>query len=532
MEKHLVPFAAVPQLAKTDVSYATNDPALKPFYVHAPGLDAIHQTVEARQQVITPREVLVEALTEQYRDLPRQEAVWHNIKALQQANTWSITTAHQPSLLTGPLYFIYKAITTIRLAQEAEKSLGTPHRVVPVFVLGSEDHDLEEVNHARLFGKTVEWHPGLTGPVGLMPSDTLAGVLAELKDILGTADAAAALFQRVEAAYAPGVSFATATKRLLHNLLGRFGLLVLGMDAPDMKRLFIPVMRDELLHQNAHRLVSDTIGQLAALGFKAQAPPRDINLFYMKPGLRERIVQEADGYSVLHTDLHFTQAELLAELEAYPERFSPNVILRPLYQEMMLPNLAYVGGGGELAYWLERRSLFEHYGIPYPMLVRRNSVLILDKESTKKRIKFGLETKQLFEDADALVRQYIEAHADTNLSLEPETEALATLYASIAHKAMSIDPTLEKAVQAEAVKAKSALQQWESRLHRAEKQRHEVTLGQMRALKDKLFPGGNGLQERSDNALPQLLKHGDGFMDTLMENLHPFDPGFVVLEYP
>ncbi|MFZ4634711.1 MAG: bacillithiol biosynthesis cysteine-adding enzyme BshC [Saprospiraceae bacterium] len=530
MEKHLVPFAAVPQLAKTDVSYATGDPALRPFYVHQPSLDAFNQVVEARQAVQTPRETLVKALTEQYRDLPREEAVWHHLTALQQDNVWTITTAHQPALLTGPLYFIYKAITTIRLAQEAEKILGAPHRVVPVFVLGSEDHDLDELNHARLFGKTLEWHPGLSGPVGVMPSDSLAPVLAELKDILGASDDAVALYQRVEEAYAPGVSFAVATRRLLHALLGRFGLLVLGMDTPEMKRHFIPVMRDELLEHTAHRLVSESIGHLETQGFKAQAPPREINLFYMKPGLRERIVQTDDGFSVLHTDLHFTREGLLTELEAHPEYFSPNVVLRPLYQEMMLPNLAYVGGGGELAYWLERRRLFEHYSIPYPMLVRRNSVLIMDKDSAKKRQKFGFEMESLFGEADTLVRRFVDANASVDLSLHQESEAIKNIYGQIAQKALGVDPTLEKALLADGVKAQAALMQWESRLHRAEKQRHEVTINQIRGLKDKLFPGVNGLQERSDNVLPYLLKYGDGFLDTLMENLHPFDPGFVILD--
>ncbi|MDX2135127.1 MAG: bacillithiol biosynthesis cysteine-adding enzyme BshC [Saprospiraceae bacterium] len=528
MQKFLVPFSQIPQLAKTDVAYATGEQALETFYPYKPAPESFPAIVAARAAFDSPRKTLVGALKQQYGELPEQAPVGRNIDLLLNDHTWTVTTAHQPVLFAGPLYFLYKAITTVRLAREAEQALGSPHRVMPVFVLGSEDHDLEELNHARLFNKTITWQPGHTGPVGVMPSDTLAPVLEELQLLLG--DAGAALFERVQAAYAPGQTFAQATRRLLHDLLGSQGLLVLTMDAPEMKRHFIPVMRDELLNQTAHRLVSTTIAQLEQAGFKAQAAPREINLFFMKPGLRERIVAEKGGYAVLNTDLFFSQEAMLAELEAHPEHFSPNVVLRPLYQELMLPNLAYVGGGGELAYWLERRSLFAHYGVPYPMLVRRNSVLWLDKESAKRRHRFGLAPEQLFADTDALVRAYVESNAGTDLSLQEEAETVRRVYEKLSKKAQAVDPTLEKAVLADGVKAVAAVAQWESRLLRAEKQRHETSVGQIRGLREKLFAGGNGLQERSENALPFVLKYGDGFVEALMAQLNPFDQGFVVLE--
>ncbi len=528
MQKFLIPFSQIPQLAKTDVAYASGDQALQSFYPYPPAPASFPAIVAARTAFRSPRETLVDALKQQYVGLPEKAPVSRNIELLLNDHTWTVTTAHQPVLLAGPLYFLYKAITTIRLAREAERALGSPHRVAPVFVLGSEDHDLEELNHARLFNKTITWQPGHAGPVGVMPSDTLAPVLEELQQLLG--DAGVALFDRVQAAYAPGQTFAQATRRLLHDLLGAQGLLVLTMDAPEMKRHFIPVMQDELLNQTAHRLVTATIAQLEQAGFKAQAAPREINIFYMKPGLRERIVAENGGFAVLNTDLFFSQEALLAELEAHPEHFSPNVVLRPLYQELMLPNLAYVGGGGELAYWLERRSLFAHYGVHYPMLVRRNSVLWLDKESAKRRHRFGLTPEQLFADTDALVRAYVETNADTDLSLQEEAEAVRHTYEILSKKAQAVDPTLEKAVLADGVKAVAAVQQWESRLLRAEKQRHETSVNQIRSLREKLFAGGNGLQERSENALPFVLKYGDGFVEALMAHLNPFDQGFIVLE--
>lgn len=527
MHKTLIPYSEISQLSKTDVAYATLDPALAPFYHLAPALDNFPTAIADRSNAPVDRETLARVLTEQYQALPDAGESLRQIAALRDHNTFTVTTAHQPSFLLGPLYFIYKAISTINLAKAVQECTGK--KIIPVFVLGSEDHDLEELNHIRLFNKELRWEPGLNGPVGQMPASTLTPALETLQPILGDSDHARALWAMLEKSYLKYDTFAEATQALLHLCLGRMGLIVFNMNHPELKRQFLPVMRDELTRQTASHLVNETIERLSELGFKGQATPREINLFYLQPGRRDRIVWENEQYRILNTDLHFSSAEMLAELEAHPERFSPNVVLRPLYQELILPNLAYVGGGGELAYWLERKSLFEHFGIPYPILVRRNSVLWFDKDSIKRSLKFGFAASRYFEDIDALVRAYVEGQADAEVSLEAEIRQLHSIYDQIAQKAQAIDPTLEKAVRADEVKTVGHLQQWESRLVRAEKQKHEVVLNQLRGLREKLFPGGS-LQERTDNFIPYYLKYGERFFEELAAYLDPFEAGFVLLE--
>ena len=541
MLKTLLPYPQVPQLAKTDVAYATGDPRLQPFYAYPPRPDRFREALSDREKTSYSRADLVQVLTEQYHDLPEQGLVRENIAVLAQENTFTVTTAHQPSLLLGPLYYLYKALTTINLAEVVQRK-NSDRRIVPVFVLGSEDHDLEELNAIQLYGKKLTWASTEQGAVGSMRTTGLTEVLAELRSILGESEAAQALFARVERAYTQPATLAEATRAMLHDLFGRYGLVVVDMNDARLKRHFIPVMRAELLERPTFRLVSDTITQLNAAGFKTQAAPREINLFYMQPGLRQRITLVADEsvlvgsaaetsrrYQVLNTDITFTETELLAELEAHPERFSPNVVLRPLLQETILPNLAYVGGGGELAYWLERKALFAYFGIPFPMLVRRNSVLWVDRELGKKLAKLQVPAIRLFEDADILVRDFVAANSTAEVDLADEIMVFRQVFDRLAKKATAIDATLEKAVRAEETKAVSNLEQWENRLGRAEKQKHEVSLQQLRALKEKLFPA-NGLQERSDNFLPYLLKYGDGFIDALKKHLDPFAAGFVVLE--
>jgi bacillithiol biosynthesis cysteine-adding enzyme BshC len=529
MRKSILAYSRVSQLAKTDIAYATGDERLLPFYQFSPNMDAFQKVIQEKAGRIYPRTDLVETLLHQYQCLPEKKIVAQNIAALREESTFTIVTAHQPSLFAGPLYFIYKALTTIRLAREVERKSAGKNRVVPVFVLGSEDHDLEEVNKVNLFGKQLVWQPNESGPVGSMNTESLKVVLAELSAILGEDERARVLFQRIERCYTGSESFAGATQALLHEFLGDLGLVVLNMSDVRLKKHFIPFIKAELLEQPSYRLVNETIAQLSTLGFKTQATPREINLFYMLPGKRERIVREQDTYQVLNTTIQFTQAEILEEAEQHPERFSPNVVLRPLFQEMILPNLAYVGGGGELAYWLERKSLFQYFHLPMPMLVRRHSILWMDRDVLKKLQKTGFSASEFFADTDALIRSFVERNAAAEVSLEPQIQTLRGLYQQLAEKAKAIDPTLESSLMAESVKAISGLEQWQSRLVRAEKQKHETALQQIRSLKEKLFPAG-GLQERHDNVLPYLLKYGDDFADTILQHLEPFDPGFVILE--
>ena len=529
MKKVSIPFQQVSQLSKTDIAYTTGDPLLSPFYAHQPTLKSFSDIIEERKGKNYPRKDLVEVLRGQYKPLVLKPAVIENIEALIAENTFTIVTAHQPSFLFGPLYFIYKALSTVNLAKAVEKETGSANRIIPVYVIGAEDHDLEEVNHAKIFGKQLVWEPGENGPVGSMQASSTLSVLEELKSMLGEKEDAKQLYDRILHAYSGKETFAEATQALIHEFLGDTGLVVLNMNTPALKRHFAGILQHELLEQDSSKIVNESIEKLNEVGFKTQATPREINVFYMKPGLRERIIFENGQYKVLNTDLEFTQESILQELEEHPEHFSPNVIMRPLYQEIILPNLAYVGGGGELAYWLERKTQFEHFGIPYPMLVRRHSVLWLDKDVTKKMEKLGLTEQNLFEDTDALIRNYLEKNTEGDLSLAEEIQALKNLYKQIGSKAGAIDPTLETAVEAESVKAVSGFEHWENRLLRAEKQKHETAINQIRNLKDRLFPE-NGLQERVENIIPLLLKYGDKFLLDLLDALEPLETEFIVLQ--
>jgi bacillithiol synthase len=529
MIKTLIPFDSVSQLAATDIAYAKEDDTLRPFLKYAPDRISFQQIIADKSKEATPRADLVAVLRRQYAGLKVAPEVESNIESLLDTNTFTIVTAHQPALFLGPFYFAYKVINTINLASAVIGMTGAKHHIVPVFVIGSEDHDLDELNHTQIFSKKIVWDSPETGPVGSMSTASIKGaVLDQLKEILGDSEASRPIIEQFERAYDGTKTVAQAVQSVLNDLFGRFGLLVLDMNDAQLKRHFIPIMREELLEQPSARLVGQTIEQLAKAGFKTQANPRDINLFYMTPGRRDRIVQEGEQYKVLNTETSWSQAEILAELEAHPERFSPNVVLRPVFQELILPNLAYVGGGGELAYWIERKTQFEHFGVNFPLLVRRNSAVWIDRDVIKRLEKVGITPSQLFDDTETLIKSYVLRQATGELNLIVEKERLSEIFHSIAHKAERIDQSLRSAIEAESVKQIKALEQLESRIERAEKQKHEVSIGQIRGLKERLFPG-NSLQERTDSFLPHYMRMGDRYFDMLIHLLKPLEKGFVVI---
>jgi bacillithiol biosynthesis cysteine-adding enzyme BshC len=523
-----IPYGKIPQLASKDLAYIEERPALRPFYRYAPTLESFAQVIEDKHRVHTDRATLVDVLLEQYRGLDIANPVGRNIESLRRGTTFTVTTAHQPSLFTGPLYYIFKIISTIRLS-EILQAHYPDYQFVPVFVSGGEDHDFDEVNHLHLFGKTIVWDSAETGPVGQMTTKSLAPVLEQLKNMLGESPNARQIFETIERAHTSHAIYADSVREMVHELFKQVGLVVINMSHPALKRQAIPLFREELKERSSHRIVSQTIGQLGAEGIEPQAVPRELNLFYLLPQMRERIVLEAGQYKVLNTELEFSESEILKELDRHPERFSPNVILRPVFQEMVLPNLAYIGGGGEIAYWLERKALFEHHGINFPMLVRRNSALWIDGASAKKMDKLGLAAEEIFQETDSVIRGFLNKIAAEPLTLHAEIEKVAGAFELMTRKAAAIDPTLVKTFQAEKTNQLKLLEQLESRLLRAEKQKNEVAIGQIRGLKEKLFPG-NGLQERHDNFMPYFLKNGDELFRILKTNFNPLAKEFLIFQ--
>ncbi len=517
-------------LSKFDRAYSDETNIFEKFYNYPVDIQSFAQVIADKSMSNTNRSLLVSVLKKQYSAFCTEWVVLEKIEALKDAKTFTVTTAHQPSLLTGPLYFVYKIFSTIKLSKELKQHYPE-NNFVPVFVIGGEDHDFEEVNSISIFNKKITWERAENegGAVGMMKTTSLKTVLEELKLTLGDSENAHNIFDIIEKAYTQHAVYQDATQDLLHQLFGKYGLVILNMNNAEFKREFIPIMEKEIVEQPSKALVEQTQNELGDMGFKAQAFAREINLFYLRENIRERIVVENGVYRALNTDFVWqTQTDILKELHETPQYFSPNVVLRPLFQESILPNLAYIGGGGELAYWLERKAQFAHFGINFPMLIRRNSVLFLDKTNQEKLKKLDVQLLDLVDNTEIMVKKYVAKQSSTPLSMVDEKTALGSILDIILSKVMAIDASLGKAVLAEKTKQLQGIEALEARVLKAEKQKHETALNQLKALQQKLFPNG-GLQERTDNFLPIYLKDKEAFFDVLKDHLNPLDKGFIII---
>jgi len=287
-------------------------------------------------------------------------------------------------------------------------------------------------------------------------------------------------------------------------------------------------MERDIIKQNSFKNISATNEQLHQLGVHIQVNPREINFFYLLDGLRERIVFENDSYRVLSSEISFSEAELKQEIKQYPERFSPNVVMRPLYQECILPNIAYIGGGAEVVYWLELKSNFDFYKVDFPILILRNSGLVIGKETASKIAKMELCPAELFKSTDDIKNNWVKKHSKHTLSLTEEWRELSSVFEKIKLRAHKIDSTLVPSTDAVQARLKHAIDNLEKKLVKAEKINYHTRLEQVEHIKGDIFPK-DGLQERNENFGLFYVKWGQYFIDELIRNFEPLDFKFTVL---
>ncbi len=529
MKSTSLAYSEIDQFSATDKAYASHDERLLEFIKYPPTLDSFAEAIADKSGAVIDRNLLVQVLGDQYRTYTSDTSKAQElIPELANEKTFTVITAHQPVLFTGPSYVAYKIVSAVKLAGLLREKYKE-HNFIPMFVTGGEDHDFEEMNHMHLYGKEIRWQNNESGAVGRMSTEGLGDSLDELRRILGDSPVAASVFSLIEQSHAHHPKYGPAFADMINGLFGHLGILVVNMDEARFKRKMIDIFKDDVLHHYSAKYVRDTQARMEAVGIRPQAFARDINLFYLDDGIRTRIEREDQQFRLVDTDRTFSAEQLCSEIERTPESFSPNVILRPLYQELIIPNLAYVGGGGELAYWFERKQQFEFYGINFPILIRRDSCLWIDKNTAKKINKLDINLTDFYSTEVVQIKRFVKENAENEFSLDREKAQIEKIYSDIVQKAGLIDPTLKGKVGAEGKKQIKSLEKLEDRLRRTEKQKFETSIYQIKSLRQKLFPGG-GLQERHTNFLEFYLRNSDDYFDTLLENLNPLDMRLKVFE--
>ena len=505
--------------------------ALRPFYSHTPGIEGIKASIEARNRFEQNRELLVRVLKEQYNGIEITAALQQNLDALLSPDCYTVTTAHQPNIYTGPLYFIYKILHAIKLAEFLRNEIPGK-QFVPVYYMGSEDADLDELGHIFLSGEKVEWNTKQTGAVGRMNTKGLEQILNRLQGEFGHLPHAQEMIALCKEAYTKNANIQQATLYLVNRLFGQFGLVVLVPDNALLKSAFIPVLKKELFERFSYPLVQETAAAMEGR-YKVQTSGREINLFYLSDdGSRDRIEYIHAGgeekWQVINKDLVFTKDQLLQELEAHAERFSPNVILRGVFQETVLPNVAFIGGGGELAYWMELKKVFTAAEVPFPVLLLRNSFLLIEESDKALQDKLKLDAERLFIKKDLLLEEYAVNNASASLDTKKQQQEIFNVYRELQEQASAIDPTLKAHVAALHAGTLKGMMNLEKKFLRAEKRKQSEYSGQLQKLKSSLFPQ-DSLQERIDNFMPFYAKYGNEILDILYRYSQPFAEEFSVL---
>ena len=480
---HKIPFEKVNFLPKITTDYIGG---VGSYFDQSEGCSDDLSTLSVPNFSLSRRNKLVDVLVRQYEscsmEIPRGAGL------LRDANTFTVTTGHQLCLFGGPVYILYKIASTIAFTRKLNEA-HSDKKFVPLFWLASEDHDFDEVSTLNVGKTSYKWNNEEKGCIGRMTTIELKGVLSELKSSMSYLDND--LLEEVE----KSMVYDTVSKQyrsFIHGLFGSEELVIVDPDDRDLKKEFLPIVRAEF-DGLSKRYVEQNNKKLTDAGYKLQAFIRDINLFYVDKGIRERIILDQDSVKWKSSKQNFSKAEFMEMIEEFPERISPNVILRPIYQQLILPNAVYIGGGSEIAYWLQLEDLFSELQIFKPQLSVRSSFLFVQEKLMNQWTEMGYDYQDLFESPDQLKNELVIRNASTDIS--HEINAIGEAFDAIQNKVASHHSELNSMIGAERRKLQKQLEFLEKRILKADKSKNKVSLQRVDKIIGKVKPEGKW-QER------------------------------------
>jgi bacillithiol biosynthesis cysteine-adding enzyme BshC len=526
--KH-IPFQKTGFFSDIMHDYLEKNDKINSFYNNFPNLEGFKKQIQEKQNSFSDvhRSILKNALAKQYEGFEASSKTNAHIALLEDKNTFTITTGHQLNLFTGPLYFLYKIFSTINLCEELSEKFPEQN-FVPLYWMATEDHDFDEINYFNFDGKKVTWNSKDGGAVGRFSTEGLDDVFKVFSNHLGNSKNAEYLKELFTEGYLNHKNLADATRFIANKIFADYGLVIVDGDDTALKQLFSPFVKEELEQGTSFAAVSKTIEALEE-NYKIQVNPREINLFYLGDDFRERIVFEDGLYKVINTTIAFTKKEILAEVENNPLAFSPNVIMRPLYQEVILPNLCYIGGGGELAYWLQLKAYFNKVTVAFPILLLRNSVQVVSEKQARKLAKLNITKEEIFLDQFELLSNKVFENTEIETNFSDKKEFLKNQFKDLKKVAEKTDVTFLNAVNAQERKQIKGLENLEKRLLKAEKRRQKDLVDRITVLQNEILPN-QSLEERQRNFSEYYLEYGSAFLEALKDNLAPLQLEFTILE--
>jgi bacillithiol synthase len=506
------------------VDLMENQSELNSFHTGVSLEDVNISFMEKRDLDLADRKLLYDVISEQYNQCGLTSP--GQLDKIRNKGTFTITTGHQLCLFGGPQYFIHKIISIIRIA-DLLKEKYPKYDFLPVFWLASEDHDFKEVSSVSIFNKTISVEGKDTAAVGRLCPTTFQTAIDELLSMTSDEDAFTTLsFIFKESFKQP--TWSQATRYWIHHLFHESNLVVLDADDKRMKKKFFHSMKEELESQFVHQQVSTTNRELTSLGYNPSINPRELNLFYLTEHARHRIIFEDGSFRI--GDEVYDKSQILEKLDQNPENFSPNVLMRPLYQEKILPNLVYVGGPSEIAYWTQLKKSFDSQKISFPILLLRDHFVWLSNKQLTKWESLGFNVAELLDDSDALIKGFLSRNNRSEIDVSTQLKQLEDIEIQLLEKANSIDPSLVPMVKGSVKGMKNNLDKVNQKFIKSLKNKEIQKVSQIRAITQNIFKDGK-LVERSESFISQYVKSKDDYLAKLTSASNPLNFQLKILTY-
>jgi bacillithiol synthase len=517
-----LPFEKIPHQSRLFLDYLEDPVALRKFYPSAVRFH--HELAQRVPEVLSAyrvdREKVCDALAAMNQRWGAGEATLENIRLLREPDCIAVVSGQQAGLFTGPLYTIYKALSAVKLAG-CLRQRNT--KAVPVFWIAAEDHDFEEVAKAELIGrdcqlKSVEVSTAMHQegrPVGhVRLNESIDAVVDELFELLPNSEFAADMKALVKNAWQPGRGYVESFGIMMTSLLGRHGLIFLDPLDQELKRLAAPLYSEAARRApEIANALEKRSSELESSGYHAQvlATANSFPLFlHDEEGRRHSVVRVESGkYKAKEDETEYSAEELAKIAEETPERFSPNVTLRAVVQDYLLPTIAYYGGAAEIAYFAQTAEVYRLLDRPATPILPRSSLTMIERHTGRVLERYGLTLADFFEGLDPVIKRVVEEHlgADTAKLFANAEQNVNHELDRLRGELEAIDPTLASALDTGRKKINYQLEGLHTRFVRAQMNRDEAALRQLQRAFDQLYPNKD-LQERHINVTSLLARHG------------------------
>ncbi len=475
------------------------------------------------------REAVTSILTEQNRSLGASEKTFEHLRNLGSGNTFAVVTGQQVGILGGPLYTAYKTMTAIALAKKL--NAGYPqYNFVPVFWLEGEDHDFDEIKSVGLLnpegapsridyligGKPIERNPGAVGEI--LIDGFIDQFFEQVVQNLPPTEFRPGIVETLRKAYAPSITFGKAFALLMNQLFPDDGLIFISANDSGLKKLLSPIFVKEIEDfPKVSQLIIQCSAQLEE-EYHAQIKTKALNLFMFHKGGRYLPEPREHDFSLKGTRHFITKEELLRIASEHPEELSPNVALRPICQDTLLPTVAYVAGPSEIAYYAQLKNVYEFFGMKMPVIYPRASATIVEERVQKVMEKFDLDVIDFFHNPDGVQRKVAEMLSDIKIDemFQDASRRTNELLNEMKFGLNYIDSTLLGPLDATREKIGSHLDLLREKVSQAHQRKHETALRQLAKASNSLFPNKN-YQERELSLLYFTNKYGPGFLKQLQD---------------